>query len=186
MRLFVAIALPEDVVARLEDLQDRIPAGRLVPPENLHLTISFLGEVEERDTEALHEALSEIDAVPFDLSLAGLGTFGSRSPNVLWIGVRLCEPLDRLHRKVRGAIHAAGLMTERERFRPHVTLARFGSGLTPDEERRMASFMAVWGATEIAPFVVDGMSLIQSRLGKDAARYEELAVYPFERRDGTA
>jgi 2'-5' RNA ligase len=178
MRLFCAISPPEPVLAALEALQDEIPAGRLTPPENLHLTLAFLGEVAQGDAEAVHDEFLRIDAPRFRVELQGLGTFGSREPQILFAGVAQNAALDALHRKIRGALHAAGLMTGRERFRPHITLARFGARLAPDEETRLADFLAAKGAVRPGGFAADYFSLFRSTLGKGPTIHEELARYP--------
>ena len=83
MRIFLAIDLPDAIRGELERLQEHLPVGRPVPSENLHLTLSFLGEQSEYVCEDVHEVLIDVHAEPFDLRLAGLGTFGKNTPQVI-------------------------------------------------------------------------------------------------------
>ena len=179
MRLFIALNFPDEIIDALERLQEELPVGRLVPRENLHLTIAFLGEVRVSDGEALDDALTGIRADVFPLTLSGVGAFETANGTVVWAGVTQSPPLDALHLKVRAAVHGAGLMTPRERFRPHVTLARLSGQPGSGDAARLATFLSVWGAKVIGSCVVQGLSLMQSHLGPKGSRYEELAHYPF-------
>ena len=128
--------------------------------------------------EALHDELTRIPVPAIAIGFEGLGTFGRPDPTVLFAAVQGNAALTALHRKLRAAAHAAGIMPDRERFRPHVTIARFGKGLGPDGTGRLARFLSVWGATRLPGFVAEGFSLVESHLAKDGARYDVLADYP--------
>jgi 2'-5' RNA ligase len=178
MRLFLALTPPDDVLDRLEALQAEIPLGRLVPRENLHLTVAFLGEVARPDAEALHDELTRIATPAIAVGFANLGTFGRPDPTSLHVAAAGSAALTALHRKLRAAAHAAGIVPDRERFHPHITLARFGKGLGPDGTQRLARFLSVWGAVALPGFTAEIVTLFDSHLAKDGARYEELATYP--------
>ncbi|MFN0113701.1 MAG: RNA 2',3'-cyclic phosphodiesterase [Paracoccaceae bacterium] len=181
MRLFLALTPPDAILDRLEALQSEIPVGRPVPRENLHVTLAFLGEVDPTGAEALHDELARIAAPALEIAFAGLGSFGRPDPAVVFAAVARNAALVALHRKLRAAAHAAGLMPDRERFHPHVTLARFGRGLGPDETLRLARFLSAWGAVSLPAFTATGFSLFESHLGKGGARYDALAAYPMGR-----
>jgi 2'-5' RNA ligase len=86
MRLFVALCLPTEALHALETLQDRLPVGRPVPADNLHLTLAFLGEVDDTAAEALHDALSNPRAAPVVLALGGAEVFGGRHGQAIALG----------------------------------------------------------------------------------------------------
>jgi RNA 2',3'-cyclic 3'-phosphodiesterase len=177
MRLFVALTFEDDLLDAIEAVQGRIPAGRVVPRENLHLTLLFAGELDERGAEALHDGLDGVGFDAFPLQLAGLGTFGSPWPETLWLGAAANPALEALQGKVRAAAHGAGVMPERQRFRPHVTLARLGGTCGDGDAARLAAFLSRWGSLVPPIAQVRGFALMQSQLRRDGARYEELARY---------
>lgn len=176
MRAFVAIPVPEDIRDRLAALQADLPVGRLADPETFHITLAFLGEEPVERIEAAHEALEALRAAPFAVRLDGLGTFGGRAAKTLFAAVASSEPLAALQRKVRSLLHGAGLMLDRERFRPHVTLARFRPG--EGDDPALGRFLARHVAFGSAPFAVAEVVLYRSHLTAKGAVHEPLAEYP--------
>lgn len=180
MRLFVAIALPDAVRDRLERLQSDLGAGRLVPPENMHVTLAFLDQQELPVAEALHDRLSDIDLPAFDMRISGVDVFDRRAPRLVFAGVERDAPLVALREKVRVAAHEAGIELRRERFRPHVTLGRFRHKMQAQERDRLGSFLEAHGNFALPPFRVDGFGLYRSTLGHDGPIYDLLAGYPLQ------
>jgi 2'-5' RNA ligase len=177
MRLFLAFPLPDDVLDRIEEVQAEVPFGRPVPRENLHLTLSFLGELDRPEAEALHDGLCRIAVPAIAVDFEGLGTFGRPVPSILFAAVAGNAALTSLHRKLRATAHAAGIMPDRERFRPHVTLVRFCKDRRPDDAAVLARFLSVWGAVRLPGFVAEGFSLVESHLARGVPSYEDLATY---------
>ena len=177
MRSFVAIEMPAPVVRDLARLQAAIPVGRIVAPENLHLTLTFLGDQSEAMLEEVHFALETLRLNAFDLTLSGLATFGD-PPLSLHAGVEASPALIDLQSRVRSRLHGIGLPGERRRFAPHVTLARFGKGATPDEVGRLGRFLAAHGDLRLPPARITGFGLYESILTEEGPYYELLASYP--------
>lgn len=177
MRSFVALDLPGEVTDALVRLQAGLRAGRPVPGENLHLTLVFLGDVPEARAVALNESLAAIRAGPIEISLSGLDLFGGRHPSVLFASVRPNAALERLHDKVARAARGAGIVLERRRFRPHVTLARFRPGLDRRAQGRLGEFLATHGAVSLPSFTAHGFTLYRSQLRPEGAVHEALAEY---------
>lgn len=101
MRCFAALALPDAVVSELVLVQHRLPPlPRLLPPENMHLTLAFFGEVDGPALDELHDALETLRAPGFELQLAGLDLFGGAAPRNVHVGVAPCAGLEHLQRKV--------------------------------------------------------------------------------------
>jgi 2'-5' RNA ligase len=125
-RLFISLELPASVTQRLAELDPHLRGVRWLAPEQMHLTLSFLGDVSPDVAEALRKNLSAIEWKAFFLPLSGLGTFpGKGRPNILWIGVGTGHPhLFQLHKRVQEAAIRAGLEPDLRSFHPHVTLAR--------------------------------------------------------------
>jgi 2'-5' RNA ligase len=130
-RLFVAIGLGEAVRSALVAARPEANAGtRVEPPENLHLTLHFLGPQPVDDVVA---ALAAVRAHAFSLSVDGLGAFDARDGDrVLWASVAGGEPLTALWAAVGDALGAIGFTPERRPWRPHITLARCKAGTPID------------------------------------------------------
>ena len=179
MRAFVGIPLPEEVADALVAAQSGLPSGREVPYENFHVTLAFLGEQPEPVVEEAHHALAALRAPGFSLRIEGLGVFGGARPRVLFAEVAPEPALTRLHRKVLRAVHDAGIELARQRFHPHVTLARFGGdGLRGEEAAEMQAFVGRRIGLGTVPFEVDHFVLYRSHLGRSGPTYEPLAEYP--------
>lgn len=181
IRAFVAIPLTGPVASALTALQTGIPAGRVVPPENFHVTLAFLGEHPEPLVEEVHHALVSLTAPAFRIHLAGLGMFGGARPHTLYTGISAEPGLHHLHRKIMRAIRAAGIEQKRQRFHPHVTLARFGNaGLRGEQIAEMQAFIARRIAFDTGPVEVSRFLLYRSHLGRNGPIYEPLAEYALE------
>lgn len=173
-RLFVAIEFPERVRERLAGLAGGVPGARWVEPENMHLTLRFIGEVEGGALPDVDAALSAVRAPGFDLVLDGVGQFGQgRKARVLWAGVARNEALAHLNQKVESALVRAGLPPEERRFSPHVTLAR----LKEPQPERVARFVEERAAFRSEPIPVRGFTLFESRLGGGGPVYVPLGEY---------
>jgi 2'-5' RNA ligase len=125
-RLFVSIELPESVRQRFAELDPHLRGVRWLELRQMHLTLSFLGNVTVETQDILMEKLSAISCKAFFLPLIGFRTFPSKGwPKIIWIGVGTGHPhLFQLHKRVQEAVLAAGLEPDLRAFHPHVTLAR--------------------------------------------------------------
>lgn len=177
IRAFVGIPLPDDVAGALEAAQAGMPAGRPVSSENFHLTLAFLGGQPEPVLEDVHHALDAIRVPAFALRIEGLGIFGGPRPRVLFADIVPEPGLSQLRRKVLRAAHEAGIDIARERFHPHVTLARFADGLRGEDAVEMQAFVARRIGLRAGPFAVDRFVLYRSHLGRAGPVYEPLAEY---------
>lgn len=178
MRSFVAIPMPEAISAALAPVQAALPFGRLVEAENLHLTLTFLGDQPEPMLEEVHFALETIRHPAFDLTLSGLDTLGADSPQTLNIGVQHAPGLTELQHRIKSRLHGLGLQGERRRFHPHVTLARFPKVVSRDEIGRLGRFLAGRADHRLPAFRATEFCLFESILTSDGAHYEVLASYP--------
>lgn len=185
MRLFVALEVPDpprrDVRRRMDGVRDRLPRARWVDPENVHLTLLFLGETAEGDVPALAAGLREAFArcPPLEMRLVGGGTFPPGRPaRVAWVGVEAPDELMTLQADVtRAAVEALGFEPEERPYHPHVTLARCPSPWRRDSiEKFTNAFTGPIGQ----PFVADHGTLFESRLSPKGARYRAVEVFPME------
>lgn len=178
MRTFIAIDLPDDTLDALSDLQDDVPVGKLTPLENLHVTLAFLNEHPAEVVENVHHALLSLSRPPFEMRLAGVEAFGGNDPKVLVANVQTNPTLDALHRKIRSILHGAGIMLHRQRFRPHVTLARFPRRPTATEMERLRGWILAHSDFAVPAFAVTEVALFRSTLMRSGAVHDELARYP--------
>lgn len=152
-RLFVAIDLPKPVCWRLGRLVADPPRGvRPVRPAQVHLTLHFLGDVNDDVRLGLRESLATVRREPFTITIRGTGVFPPRGrPTVLWAGVAESAQLVHLHAAVGAAIESCGLEVEQRPYVPHITLAR----LTPAVPRAWTSGLLA----DTAGFEIDGLSI---------------------------
>ncbi len=163
MRLFIAIDLSKPMKDALINAQNEMydggMRGNYTSEENLHLTLAFIGEVPA--AEPAMEALSAVTFTPFELALEGLGSFG----NLWWAGMRPSPPLAALARRVRHALAEGGVLFDRKRFSPHVTLLRKARGDMPGI------------GIEGAGMTVEAFSLLRSDRGRNGMIYTELGRF---------
>lgn len=175
MRLFIAIEPPDDLKTALVRLRVDVPGARWVPTEQLHLTLAFLGEVEENRAGELSERLALIHTPPFHLSFSGTGCFPNRHrPRVLWAGLEPHPGLMRLAAGVHGAVLACGIPQEERPFSPHITLAR----LKFPAAREVDAFLAMPQKLKLPPFPVREIILFQSRLTPHGAEHISIRTFP--------
>jgi 2'-5' RNA ligase len=175
IRLFVGLELPEAVRERLHGLAGGVPGARWIDPENMHMTLRFIGNVNDDVVADIDEALARVRAPAFYLAIAGLGEFSrGRHPAMIWAGVTPAPPLMDLQRRIEAAVVKAGYPPEGRRFSPHVTLARLKNG-TPG---RVRDFIAAHNLLRIDPFPVARFTLFSSHLGRKGASYRPEADYP--------
>lgn len=174
-RLFVAVDLPEPHKARVAALKTPLAGARWVPPDQIHLTLRFLGEVDEEGIASLKQALEEIRFDPFPLALLGVGHFPQgHHPRVLWAGVEPSSPLDDLYGALERALEGAGFPPEERRFSPHITLARLHG--TPAGAVEL--FENDNRAFALVPFPVERFVLYASILSRAGAQHQPQGYYP--------
>ncbi|HAA93264.1 MAG TPA: RNA 2',3'-cyclic phosphodiesterase [Rhodospirillaceae bacterium] len=177
IRLFVGLALPEANCLRLASLGGGVPGARWIAPENMHVTLKFLGDVENGAAEDIDSALATVACHPVQLRLKGVGFFGQpRNARILWAGVEESETLIRLYAKIEAALEAIGIARETRNFAPHVTLAR----LKKSPAGRLESFVAEHGLFSDGPVEISSFALFSSYLASSGAIYTPEAIYPLE------
>ena len=174
LRLFVGIEFPPELKLQLSMLETVIPGARWVDPGNFHLTLRFIGEVDEGVAADIDEALLRLRARRFTLQLAGTGVFGGGKPRALWVGVDRHPELVALRDRIEKALIRIGLEPEQRKFAPHVTLARLREPVLD----KLGEFLAANAQFRAAPLPVEHFSLIASFPTKAGSIYEDQADYP--------
>ena len=177
LRLFTGIFVPPHLHERLTLLQSGIPDARWVKPENFHITLSFIGGIDEGCTEDIHSALSRVRATRFDLTLGGAGKFGTKAARLIWAGVQPSAPLSHLQAKVHASLVQGGVELEARAYKPHVTLAYLKGGAR-DDQRPVNDWIAGSSAFLTPSFEVDHFALVRSTMGRGGSHYSVLEEYP--------
>jgi 2'-5' RNA ligase len=185
LRAFVAIQLTDDILGHAKALQDALKKHGLkfkwVKPQNLHLTLKFLGDIPQADAAAIGTALETAvgDEAPLDLTLQGMGVFpGIKRPRVLWAGFGgAVDRLKRLQSRIEDHLEPMGYRREKRGFNAHLTLARIKGAIAPD--RLLRAIEAV-GCFRPQPFEVRSLMLYKSDLRPTGAVYTVLEEVPLK------
>ena len=128
MRLFVAINFNDETRNRLIRIKDELwknsEQGNFTLPENLHLTLAFLGECNVKQTADAKAALDMISFDYFDLEIERVGCFKRNDGDLWWAGVKECEYLTQLQQNLTDKLRLAGFTVEKRKFSPHITIGR--------------------------------------------------------------
>jgi 2'-5' RNA ligase len=179
VRSFIAIELPESVRSALSGIQRELKKSgadvRWVRPENIHLTLKFLGTIEEsmvrNITDILQKACGKYSA--FTLTLSGAGAFPhARAPRVVWVGTEENGALVDLQRDIEEGLASLGFDQERRTFAAHLTLGRFKS---PRGKQTLMETLETYRERELGSLEVGSISLMKSDLGPAGAKYTKLA-----------
>ena len=174
-RLFAAIDLPDEIKKAVSDIRGDLPGARWVATEQLHLTLRFIGEVDEVVFGQIREVLAEAAGRPFRATLKGIGHFPpGKHARVLWVGMEANEELLVLQKNVELALMNAGIAPDERRFSPHITIAR----LKDVPETKIARFEEKHREFETSPFAIDAFHLYSSILGREGAVHKREATYP--------
>ena len=182
MRLFIAIEIPTNIrttfAAFLKEMRDIAPRAKWVRPENLHVTLKFLGHTDAGNLEKIQSSLRAVrSALPVTLELKGLGFFPNENrPRVFWAGMESSANLRALAEDIDRTMHPLGFPLENRAFAPHLTLARFNPpGLPP----KISEAVQRRATHSFGAFTADIFHLIESKLKPTGAEYTTVQSFPF-------
>jgi RNA 2',3'-cyclic 3'-phosphodiesterase len=179
VRTFVAIPLVpapslRALIRRLDELNGPVKG---VSPDQLHITLKFLGDTPWKQTAEIGQVVSQVAAIQpaFDAHVRGVGAFpGLDRPRVVWTGIEPAEPLTILAGLLNDLIGELGFPVEERAFQPHVTLARV-KGRPPGELREELSACA---DQDFGGLHIDRLTYYQSELGPSGPKYTILSEHP--------
>jgi len=174
-RLFIGLEISAECKEALAALDPRLPGLRWLPAGQMHLTLSFLGDVPRNQQETLEANLGQVRVPAFFLPLQGLGSFNARGqPSVVWAGVGKGHPhLFALHKHVQDAVLRSGLEPDLKPFHPHVTVAR-GRGIS---KQALQPFLRKYHESDFGLFQATEFILFSSLLAPEGAtHFAELRV----------
>jgi 2'-5' RNA ligase len=176
IRLFVALEIPKEIRDRLFLLQGGVPGARWSAPEQYHLTLRFIGEVDEASAGDIDDVLTTLRARSFTLELGRVGEFGGKLPRALWVGARNSTELSHLQKKIETAMQRLGRPAEERKFTPHVTLARLRNS-PPEKVMEFVAHNALFASDA---FEVKSFALFSSHLSSAGAIYNVERVYSLQ------
>jgi 2'-5' RNA ligase len=185
IRAFVAVSIPSTILERIEETSSRLRelglGARFSKIQSIHLTLKFLGEIEEGLVGRIGQALEESvrSTALFSLDVRGVGVFPNcRRPRVIWVGIEKEPELVKLQQRVEKGLQGLGFESEKRPFRPHLTLARLKSSRNVAELRQ---FLALEGeGLRLGTFEVNSIHLYQSILRPSGAEYRRLSSHSFQ------
>jgi 2'-5' RNA ligase len=186
LRCFIAIKIPEtirrSIVNSVDDLKKSGADVKWVSPENIHITLQFLGGTEEAQVPFIKEALNKIllPYSPFYIKIAGIGCFpDTKRPRIIWVGTEGAGPVINLHGDIAQGMRRFGYREEERNFIPHLTIGRVKSNRNLGE---LLKKMDEIKAARFSDFEVQNITLMKSELKPSGAVYNSLAEIPFGRR----
>lgn len=181
MRCFIAIDLPDEAKKELNRIQKEIINAeevklKFVEPQNLHLTLKFLGEISDVEVNKIKEALRSIKFEEFSAKLNAIGLFPSPTYiRVVWIGLQPSQLFEELHYKIDSALAEIGVKKE-ERFESHITLARVKA--VKDKAIFTKKLQAI--KVKLIEFLVSSFILKKSTLTKAGPIYADIVKFELQ------
>jgi len=190
VRSFIAIELPDEVIAGLVQLQAQLklgkpPSVKWVDPYSIHLTLKFLDNITvdriSEITQAMEKATSELS--PFHLKVTGLGVFPNlKRVQVAWVGISgEVDKLSQLQKRLESNLKPLGFTPESRPFTAHLTLARLRDQASLDERHRFGQLIANTTFESSYNIEVDAISLIRSQLTREGAIYSRISSVKLQR-----
>ncbi len=170
MRLFTAITLPSEIRDSILNIPSPgIKGIKWLKKEQLHLTLFFLGEVNEHTYKKVKQTLTGIKFSPFTLRVKGVDIFASkRKLRIIWAGIDNPEPVIDIQEEISSRLLDLGFEQEHKRFTPHITIGRAKMRVKPETA---GNFLAMNSLFQTDQFKVDSFELMSSRLKPEGAEY---------------
>ena len=166
-RLFTGLEIPPEIGETLSGLRGGLPGARWIDPENYHVTLRFIGDIDGVAANEIAGLLARINRRRFDVTLQGLSSFGSKKPRAVVASVAPSRPLIELQAELDRLMQRFGLDPEGRKFTPHVTLARLRDASTRD----VADYLALRGYFPSKVFTAQRFVLFSARASTGGGPY---------------
>jgi 2'-5' RNA ligase len=173
-RLFTGLEVPPSVAQSLSMMRGGLPGARWVDPQNYHLTLRFIGDIDDALAHEIAGMLGRVRRVAFEMRLDGLTSFGGRKPRALVASAAPIAPLMELQAEHERLLQRLGLDPEGRKYTPHVTLAR----LRESSSWQVADYLSARGHYRSMSFEVSRFVLFSSRASVGGGPYVIEAEYP--------
>jgi 2'-5' RNA ligase len=175
-RLFTALALPQRIADELAGMRGGLYGARWIDAANYHITLRFIGDIDEATALDVHSVLDGIRRPAFTVTLDGLGAFGGSKPRAIVATAKAVQPLVELQAEQERLMRRVGLPIETRKFTPHVTLAR----LRQVSPVAVADYLSMRGWLASQSFEVDRFTLFSARDSVGGGPYLAEAEYPLQ------
>ena len=166
-RLFTGLEIPAEVGQTLSNLRGGLPGARWIDPENYHVTLRFIGDIDGMSANEIASMLFRVDRKPFEVKVQGLQSFGGRKPRAVVATIAPSRPLMELQAELERLMQRIGLDPEGRKFIPHVTLAR----LHDATDRDVADYLSLRGYFPSKAFTAERFVLFSSRASTGGGPY---------------
>jgi 2'-5' RNA ligase len=166
-RLFTGLEIPAEISQTLSSLRGGLPGARWIDPENYHVTLRFIGDIDGVSANEVASMLPRVNRKPFEVKVRGLTTFGGRKPRAVVACVEPSRPLIELQAELERMMQRLGLDPEGRKFTPHVTLAR----LYDASSRDVADYLSLRGYFPTRSFLASRFVLFSSRASTGGGPY---------------
>ena len=173
-RLFTGLEVPAEIGHTLSSLRGGLPGARWIDPENYHVTLRFIGDIDGVSANEIASMLFRINRKPFEVRLQGLTSFGGKKPRAVVAAVEPTRPLIELQAEHERLMQRVGLEPEGRKYTPHVSLAR----LRESSSRQVADYLALRAPFRSPPFKVSRFVLFSSRASVGGGPYVVEVAYP--------
>lgn len=173
-RLFTGIEIPSQIAQGLSMLRGGLPEARWIDPENYHITLRFIGDVDGAMGRDVMQMLGGVRRAPFEITLDRLDQFGGRKPRAVFAGATPIAALIELQAEHERILQRLGLPPESRKFSPHVTLAR----LRETSAHQVADYLSSRAPLRSSPFPVSRFVLFSSKASTGGGPYVVEAAYP--------
>jgi len=173
-RLFTALEIPRNAAMSLSLLRGGLPGARWIDVENYHITLRFIGDIDNRTADEVVNRLDRIDRPEFQVNLTGIGSFGSKKPHSIWAGVSPSAEMTALQGEVERICQRLGLPPDPRKFTPHVTLARLRNSRLDD----VVHYLSGRGDFRTSPFTIGRFVLMSSKESVGGGPYIVEEAFP--------
>ena len=173
-RLFTGLEIPSDLAMDLSMLRGGISGARWIEAENYHLTLRFIGDIDDPTAREIHATLEKIRRPPFVVTIEELSSFGGAKPRALVARAKPATPLVELHAQQERLMRRLGIAPEPRKFTPHVTLARLRAASCAG----VAEYLSARGYFLSRRFEAKRFVLFSSRALSGGGPYVVEAAYP--------
>lgn len=173
-RLFTGLEVPGETGLMLSMLRGGLRGARWIDAENYHITLRFIGDIDERTADEVAAALDRVRRRPIEIRLQGLGSFGNGKPHAVWARVEPTPDLTELQAEQERILQRIGLPGERRKYTPHVTVARCRTSTNED----VAQWLAERGSFKAPPFIAGRFVLFSAKSSIGGGPYLVEEAYP--------